>query len=104
MRFAVFRFARVGGSFFHRILRGAAVEACGCTSSVDSDDVPTTGTAYPFNRPRWATPVENLIRPGPEHSIPFFWHLMQVGSVLSHMMRRFVHWKQPAVDDQRMRG
>jgi hypothetical protein len=56
---------------------------------------------HPFNFPRRATPLENRIRPEPEHSIPFFWHLIQEGSVLSQTIRRFEHWKQPTWSDQR---
>jgi hypothetical protein len=58
-------------------------------------DSPTTGMVHPFNLPRSATAFEKRIRAAPEHSIPFFWHFLQVGCVSSHMIRRLEHWKHP---------
>lgn len=95
--FTFFLVARAGWSLFHLILRGTGV-ACILLSRVGSGDGSTTGRVDPLNRPRCATPVEKRIRPGPEHSIPFFWHFLHVGSALSHIIRRLEHWKQPIGD------
>jgi hypothetical protein len=95
--FTLLRRASLDWSAFHLIVRGAAAAAaaCLCVSNADSGETSATGMEQPFSFPLCATPLENRIRPEPEHSIPFFWHLIQAGSVLSQTIRRLEHWKQP---------
>lgn len=74
-------------SSFHRIGRGVSEASwytvLGSTSGI--------GIVQPLSFPLVARPGLKRKRPDPEHSIPFFWHLKQVGSPLSQTIRRFEH-------------